>query len=264
MRREVLGPCTVFLGDCLQVLPAIAEESVDAVIADPPYSSGGFTRGDRVGDPVAKYVQTGVEVVRASFGGDNRDGRSWCYWMALWLSECHRIVRPSGYALTFCDWRQLPLATDALQSGGFVWRGIVPWDKTEAARPPHTGYFRHQCEYVVWGTRGVSAPSSWGGPWPGYVRQVVLQADKHHLTGKPTALLQALVACAPPAGLVVDPFMGSGTTGVACIRMGRRFIGIEHDPAHFATACRRIEAELERPVLLAAEAEEAVAAVSGM
>ncbi|HPI31685.1 MAG TPA: site-specific DNA-methyltransferase [candidate division Zixibacteria bacterium] len=250
--RLELGPCVLYLGDCLEILPGLADGSVDAVVADPPYSSGGFTRGDRAQDPATKYVRTGVEIIRDSFGGDNRDGRSWCYWMALWLSECHRIVRPSGYALTFSDWRQLALASDSLQAGGFVWRGIVPWDKTEAARAPNTGYFRHQCEFVVWGTRGVSAPSTWGGPWPGYIRQGVRLSDKHHITGKPTAVLQTLVQCVPPGGVVLDPFMGSGTAGVACVRMGRRFIGIERERAYFDVAVERITAELEQPVLVPA------------
>jgi hypothetical protein len=55
--------------------------------------------------------------------------------------------------MCFTDWRQLPMLTDVLQAGGFVWRGVMPWDKTESSRAPHTGYFRHQCEYVVWGPR---------------------------------------------------------------------------------------------------------------
>lgn len=228
------------LGDCLEIMKDIPTGSIHAVITDPPYSSGGFTRSDRNADPAAKYVQTGVDIIRNSFSGDNRDARSWCYWMALWLSECHRIVKPSGYALVFCDWRQLPLATDAIQAGGFVWRGIIAWDKGEAARAPHKGYFRHQCEYIVWGTKGVSVPADWDGPWPGCERVPVLQADKHHMTGKPTALMKRLVRCAPPGGTVFDPFMGSGTTGVACMKTGRNFIGCEIDPTYFAIAERRI------------------------
>lgn len=245
------GTVMLYLGDSLEVLPRLGEGSVDAVITDPPYSSGGFTRSDRTADPSEKYVQTGTDIIRASFSGDNRDGRSWCYWSALWLSACHRLVRPSGYALTFCDWRQLPLATDAIQAGGFVWRGIVPWNKGQGARAPHTGYFRHQCEYVVWATNGVSAAAEHGGPWPGCYDVPVLQADKFHLTGKPTALMEKLVAIVPRGGLVVDPFMGSGTTGVACLRGERRFIGIEKEPAYFDIAVERVRAEIERFPLFA-------------
>lgn len=232
---------TLHHGDCLAIMAGMSAFSVDAIVADPPYSSGGFTRSDRSADPSSKYVQTGVEIVRESFSGDNRDGRSWCYWMALWMSEACRLVKESGYMLVFTDWRQLPLASDALQAGGFVWRGIIPWDKTSAARAPHTGYFRHQCEFVVWGTKGVSVPSTWGGPWDGYVRQLVKQSDKFHMTGKPVGVMEHLIQCVPPGGTVLDPFMGSGSTGVAALRQGRKFVGIEMNRHYFDVASKRIE-----------------------
>jgi site-specific DNA-methyltransferase (adenine-specific) len=240
----------VMQGDCLALLRTLPDNSVDAMIADPPYSSGGFTRSDRSADPSTKYVQTGVDIIRNSFTGDNRDGRSWCYWMALWLSECARIVKPTGYALTFCDWRQLPLASDAIQSGGFIWRGVIAWDKGPAARAPHTGYFRHQCEYVVWGTTGVSVAADWGGPWPGLISVPVLQSDKFHMTGKPTNLMEQLLQCVPVGGTVLDPFMGSGTTGVACMRTGRKFIGIEIAPAYYEIARKRIAEAAAQPRLI--------------
>jgi site-specific DNA-methyltransferase (adenine-specific) len=240
------GSASLYLGEALEVLPGIPDASIDAVIADPPYSSGGFTRGDRTDDPARKYVSTGTEIIRASFAGDNRDGRSWCYWCALWLSEARRCVRPSGKCLVFSDWRQLPLASDAIQAGGFVWRGIISWDKGPSARAPHTGYHRHQCEYLVFGTAGVSEADAHGGPWPGCYHHPVLQRDKHHMTGKPTALMEDLVSTIRPGGLILDPFAGSGTTGVACLRTGRRFIGCEIDRANFDVAVRRLSAEASR------------------
>lgn len=232
---------TIYHGEALAGLQMLPDGEAAAIITDPPYSSGGFTRGDRTQDPEAKYVHTGTEIIRASFAGDNRDARSWCYWCALWLSECLRVVRESGYALMFCDWRQLPLASDSLQAGGFVWRGIVPWDKTEGARAPHTGYFRHQAEFVVWGTRGVSLPAKHGGPWPGAYRFVVKQTDKFHMTGKPTELMRRLVQVAEPGGLIVDPFGGSGTTAVAALLEGRRCIMIEREAANCEIAIDRLE-----------------------
>lgn len=236
------GNAMLIVGEALNLLRGVESRSVDAVIADPPYSSGGFTRGDRTQDPVAKYQQTGTELIRSTFSGDNRDARGWCYWMALWLSEAHRTVKESGYCLIFTDWRMLPLCTDAIQAGGFIWRGIVPWDKTEGSRAPHTGYFRHQCEYIVWGTSGVSKPAEHGGPWPGVIRCSIKASDKFHLTGKPTEVLAHLVQVAPPGGLILDPFIGSGTTAVAAIKQGRRCLGFEQDPAIFQTACERVKA----------------------
>jgi site-specific DNA-methyltransferase (adenine-specific) len=105
----------LYQADALPVLASLESGSVDALIADPPYSSGGFTRSDRSADPESKYIQTGTLKAWTSFAGDNRDARSWSWWCYLWLSEAFRVVRESGYALMFTDWRQLPMASDTIQ-----------------------------------------------------------------------------------------------------------------------------------------------------
>jgi len=76
-------------------------------------------------------------------------------------------LKDGGYFLSFTDWGQLPVMTDAVQAGGIVWRGIVAWDKGGGARAPHKGYFRHQCEYVVWGTKGAIDKNNPAGPFSG-------------------------------------------------------------------------------------------------
>lgn len=248
---ETLGPTwsrdgfDLYHGDALRVLRALPTASVDALVTDPPYSSGGFTRGDRIMPAVEKYVQGGQAHAWAAFSGDNRDARSWAWWCYLWLSECARIVKPGGYVLTFTDWRQLPLTTDWLQGAGFVWRGLVAWDKGLGSRAPHTGYFRHQCEYVVWGTLGALEPAMHGGPFPGCIRAPNIFSDKFHMTGKPVDLLVELVKCVPPGAVVLDPFMGSATTGVAAWKTGRRFVGIEQDPTYYRVSEDRIAATMK-------------------
>jgi len=227
-------------GEALRWLMSLPDASCEALITDPPYSSGGMYRGDRVATTASKYVQGQHALTWLDFAGDNRDGRGWDYWCTLWLSEAMRVVKPEGYVLMFTDWRQLPNATDALQAGGWIWRGIIVWDKTRAARAPHCGYFRHQSEFVVWGTRG-GIPQT-GGPWDGVITQPVLQSDKHHMTGKPTKVMEALVQVAPAGGTVLDPFMGSGTTGVAALKHGRCFLGCEIVPEIYETAARRLAA----------------------
>ncbi len=244
----VIGDATLWHGDSLTVMQSMPDGEYDMILTDPPYSSGGMTRGDRMMSVASKYVQTGSERYRdGDFDGDNRDQRGWAYWCQLWLAECLRITRPGGYILMFTDWRQLPTATDAIQGGGWLWRGILAWDKGPSARAAASHYYRHQCEYVVWGTRGASPPrEGWPkegeGCYPGCYSVPVLQADKHHVTGKPTALLCDLMRCVPPGGVVLDPFAGSGTTIVAALTEGRKAVGIEINEAHFATACRRVEA----------------------
>jgi site-specific DNA-methyltransferase (adenine-specific) len=79
--------------DALEGLWSLEDASVDGVITDPPYSSGGMTRGDRSVPTAMKYVGNDVQLSRPDFAGDNRDQRSYLYWCGLWLGECLRIAR---------------------------------------------------------------------------------------------------------------------------------------------------------------------------
>lgn len=247
------GRIRLYRGDCLHVLETIEPQSVQAVITDPPYSSGGAFRGDRVGRSTSeKYQLTGTEKSYPEFEGDNRDQRSYGWWCSLWLERCMEATVLGGVCVVFTDWRQLPTTTDALQSGGWVWRGVMPWDKTEAARPAK-GRYRNQCEYMVWGSRGGMAED--GPCLPGYFRQSVGGGEKLHTTGKPISVMEAVVAIAWRQGsIVLDPFMGSGSTGVAALRRGCGFIGVERNPAYFDIAVDRIKAELGRDPLFTEQA----------
>lgn len=231
----------LYCGDALRILPEVPAVSAAAVITDPPYSSGGMSIAERGADPRAKYCHQGRDRGRPTFSGDNRDQRSFSFWATLWLGECQRILKESGYALIFSDWRQLPTMTDALQAGGLIWRGVIAWNKGRGSRAPHKGYFRHQCEYIVWGTNGRCRKRTKAGPLDGCFEAAIRQSDKHHMTGKPTPLLRELVKCVDPGQLVLDPFSGSGTTGAACLLEGRRFIGIELSEAYCEITARRWE-----------------------
>lgn len=232
---------TLFHGNALAVLSGMAHGTVDALITDPPYSSGGATRGDRAAKPSAKYQQSGQKERWSEFDGDNRDQRGFLHWCALWMAEALRVARPGAPACVFTDWRQLPVTTDALQAGGWVWRGIVPWNKTEGVRP-QMGRFRAQCEYVVWGSSGPMPQRPDVGVLPGFFQRAVRAADKFHMTGKPVEVMREIVRIVPPGGTVLDPFSGGGTTLVAALLEGRRAIGIEINESHCETTAKRLEA----------------------
>lgn len=218
-------------------------ESVDALITDPPYSSGGFTRGDRSLDPLKKYKQSGAAEYAPSFDGDNRDQRGYLAWATLVLGEAWRVLRETCPACVFTDWRQLPITTDAFQAAGFLWRGIAPWTKLDASRP-QLGRFRADAEFVVWGSRGPMPMRADVGVLPGsWACAPVTSSQRVHLTEKPVAIMEAIVRICPPGGLVLDPFAGSGSTGVAALRAGLRFVGVERDPTYFQIACERLRAE---------------------
>lgn len=235
-----IGLATLYQGEALEVLDALGEGMADAVITDPPYSSGGQFRGDRAMDTKTKYLSSSSSSQErtTNFGGDNRDQRSFHFWSTLWSAAALRVAKPGAPALFFTDWRQLPVSTDYLQAGGWVWRGVVPWAKKTAR--PQMGRFSAQCEYVVWGSAGPMAVEREVGCLPGFY-EFAYPSDREHVTQKPVDLMEAMVAICAPGGTVLDPFMGSDTTGVAAVRTGRRFIGCEQNAEYFAIACRRLE-----------------------
>lgn len=233
---------SLYLGDCLHVLPYLEEGGCDALITDPPYCSGGNLASQRGRSTSAKYVHSGTKLQRPDFVGDTRDPRSFLAWCTMWLSYAQRAVRPGGYGMVFADWRQVPMLTDAFQAAGWNWRGLIACDKGRGSRAPHKGYFRHQCEFVVWGTNGPCASDVEIGPIDGCLPMKVLRKDKHHQTGKPTETMRQLVGRVPPGGLVLDPFNGSGSTGVACLELGRRYIGVELTQDYYDVSIKRLTA----------------------
>lgn len=230
---------TLYAGDCLAVLPHVGQ--VQAVVTDQPYSSGGQFRGDRTSGARSKYF--GKESKQADrmggFSGDNRDQRAYLLWSALWLGACLDVAAEGAPLVCFTDWRQLPTTTDALQAGGWVWRGLVSWTKPDAR--PQMGRFSNAGEYAAWGTKGPSPDSPAIGCLPGHY-SMPTPRDKAHPTQKPTELMRALVRICPHEGRVLDPFAGSGSTGVGALLEGRFFVGIERDHRHLETASRRLAA----------------------
>lgn len=231
----------LFHGDSLKILPTIESGSCQAVVTDPPYSSGGLHTSDRIRDTKDKYVVTGTKKVAPSFAGDNRDQRSYLTWCTLWLLECYRILAPGSPILVFTDWRQLPTVTDAIQAAGFVWRGVAVWDKTQGVRP-NKGSFRQQAEFIVYATKGARPKPAADAPClPGVFRHAPLSGGgKLHQVGKPVPLMNELIAIAPLGGRVLDPFMGSATTGVAALETKREFIGIEVDNHYWGVCVDRM------------------------
>ncbi|WP_140918191.1 DNA-methyltransferase [Limnobaculum xujianqingii] len=240
MQIQTIGNATLYCGDALEILPTLTP-MYDALVTDPPYSSGGLHASARTASPGAKYMG---HQHYADFSGDNRDARSWAFWSVLWMNQASRLIKPGGYVMVFTDWRQLPATTDVFQAGGAIWRGIIPWDKTLSSRAPHTGYFRHQCEYVVWGSIGALGKCAHGGPFPGLMTQRVIPAQKLHLTGKPVPLMNMLTGPLANDAHVLDPFMGSASTAIPILKRGGSFTGIELSQEYFDIACARIEQAL--------------------
>ena len=147
-------------GDCLAMLKEVEPGSVDLILCDPPYSSGGTHAGDRKASTTAKYTDNDFNGASRlpAFSGDNMDQRSFTAFMRWVCSELRQKTREGGILEMFVDWRNLPAMTDAVQMAGWVWRGVVVWDKGISRNQP--GRFRNDCEFVVWCSNG-DLPIDW-------------------------------------------------------------------------------------------------------
>ena len=228
---------TLYQGDALAVLQSLPPLCVDAVMTDPPYSSGGLMLSARQADPAVKYQNTGTVKTYPPMFGDNRDQRSFIMWATLWLAECWRVARDGSPLLMFSDWRQLPAMTDAVQAAGWTWRGVVVWHKRTGR--PLRGEFRREAEFVIFASKG---RLGYRGPkcLPGLYAHTVDHKKKNHLTSKPVELLRELMEVVPEGGTVLDPFIGGGSTAEAARDTGRTCIGVELSPDYAAITAQRV------------------------
>lgn len=151
--------------------------------------------------------------------------------------ECKRTLVPGGSMLCFIDWRQYPILAGVLESVDLRLQNMVVWDKQNMA----LGWgFRNQHELIIHAANG--KPEVYDRGTPNVLSYKRISSSDLHPTEKPIDLLAKLVEVVSSAGgTVIDPLMGSGTTGVACVQTGRNFIGVEIDPGYFEIAQRRIK-----------------------
>jgi site-specific DNA-methyltransferase (adenine-specific) len=246
--------------DCLEGLKEIPDNSVDLVITDPPYSSGGAFSGDRKSRTATKYTATNFDGASAlpDFSGDNMDQLGFMEFTRQVFAKCREKTKPEGIVCAFIDWRNLPALCNSLQAAGWVWRGIAVWNKPNGR--PQKGRFRNEFEFVVWGANGPMPFDRGVGCLPGYYRYANVAAkDRQHQTEKPLQLIEDLLEIVPKGATVLDPFMGSGTTAVAALRTGRNFIGFELGKEYHAIATERVAKEMMDQMDQAADLEAAAA-----
>ncbi|MBV9584573.1 MAG: site-specific DNA-methyltransferase [Alphaproteobacteria bacterium] len=247
----------VITGDCLAALGRLPSASIDLVFADPPYNlqlSGELhrpnnSRVDGVEEDWDKF---------ADFADYDRFTRGW-------LGECRRLLRPNGGLWVIGTYHNIFRIGAALQDLGFWILNDVIWRKTNPMPNFRGRRFTNAHETLLWCARSrearytfnyeamkalngdeqpIQMRSDWliplcGGP----ERLRDLDGKKAHPTQKPEALLhRVLLASTRPGDVVLDPFFGTGTTGAVAKLLGRRFVGIERDPAYAAIARDRIAA----------------------
>lgn len=222
-------------GDCLQVMQGMPAESIDAVVTDPPYCSGGFSEASRTSASGQGLRSETLKDV-GWFVGDKMGTAGLLFLMRAIAFESIRLLRGSGSLLVFTDWRMVPNLAPAIESAGMRYQNMIIWDKGSAGLG--TG-FRAQHEVILHFTAGV--PEYHDKRLGNVLKCPRIGQDREHQTQKPVNLMEQLIrVVCPPGGIVLDPFGGSGTTGVAAKNLGRDSICIERDAQHVETANRRL------------------------
>jgi site-specific DNA-methyltransferase (adenine-specific) len=224
---------TIYHGDCFDLLHDLG--GIGAVVTDPPYSSGGAFRGDRAMQTTTKYVNSDTVAYRPEFAGDNRDQRAFLAWATMWLNAARQASVQGAVLASFIDWRQLPILSDAVQAGGWTWRGLGTWWKPGCRM--QKGRFSASAEYVLYGTNG---PATDGAGSPQNVFSCKIDSERDHIAQKPQPVMQWVLQLVPANSLVLDPFMGSGTTLRAAKDAGLRAVGIEVDERYCEIAAKRL------------------------
>lgn len=236
MRVERIGDATLYLGDCRDILPTLGK--VDAVVTDPPYGTKAYATDV---NPVDVLVEVLGKGATSAVFGYPETLVSWCVaicrtpdeWVA-WYPTNKATGRSKG----------LPKSSEHIAIFG-------PTPGSGSLFRPRSG---DDTGRRISERRGLSSEMAreddvWRDAAPGCGFNHRL---RQHINEKPVSVMEKLVAlCSIESATVMDPFMGSGTTGVACANLGRSFVGIEIDPAHFDTACRRIEEAYKQPRLFA-------------
>lgn len=201
MEKVTIGGATLYLGDCMDILPTLPK--VDAVITDPPYGIG--DKWDKAGG----FASCGGRLWNGDAGWDNAPPSK---------ELIDSLIQKGDVCVLWGgNYFELPPS-----------RGYLIWDKMQS------GFTLADSEYA-WVSKPIT-PKTYR-----FARAQLASEGKIHPTQKPLGLMAWCIDQVGNPQTVLDPFMGSGTTGVACAQMGRNFIGIEREPKYFEIACKRIE-----------------------
>jgi len=228
------GRVVLYNADCLEVLPTLG--GVNAVITDPPFSSGSRTEA---GKSMRGSMVRNAKWKTAWFSHDNMATYGFLYLMRLLFVEMARACSQEATVHAFIDWRMWPNLYGAAESAGWVVKNCLVWDKKHFGMGSN---YRNQHEFILYAERGAV---SFLRHDVSNIFSVPRASCEEHPTEKPVELITTVISCVTAGNqFVLDPFMGSGTTAIACIRTGRKFIGIEISPEYYKIALNRIKKEL--------------------
>jgi modification methylase len=248
----------VLLGNCVDLLATFPEKSVDLVFADPPYF---LQLSQELYRPNQSRVR-GVEDAWDRF----RDFDEYDAFTRDWLSACRRVLKQNGSLWVIGTYHNIFRVGRILQDLEFWILNDVIWVKTNPMPNFRGVRFANAHETLIWAARskkarytfnyqamkelnqGLQMRSDWRLPICSGSERLRSNGVRAHATQKPEALLRRiLLASTRPGDIVLDPFFGTGTTGVVAKRLGRAWLGIEREPAYVKLARRRIASASEEP-----------------
>lgn len=233
-------------GDCLEVLKTIPDESVDCILTDPPYNLGLFMHNRNTNLVKMRDNQF------AYAGWDNIEYEEWCSNMREFLKECSRILKPKGTLISFMSIIKVESFIRFAEEVGFYYKTTGIWHKKNPMPRNMNLQFVNSTEsWVYFINRGTSGTFHNNGKVVhDYLESSVtpLSEKKHgkHPTQKPLSIMKQLINLTTNEGdIVLDPFMGSGSSCVAAALLNRNFIGIELNESYFDITSKRLEEVLK-------------------
>ena len=249
----------LFHGDCLQLLPQFPRNSIDVIFADPPYflSNGGITC----------HAGRMVKVNKGDWDVSHGIEESHKFNLA-WLSECQQVLTKNGVIWVSGTAHIIFSVGFAMQQLGFKILNDIIWFKPNASPNLSCRYFTHSTETVIWAAKNKKSKHTFNyklmkqlsngkqmrNLWEISPPQPKEKAHGKHPTQKPLKLLERILLASTNEGdVLLDPFNGSGSTGIAALRLGRKYIGIEVSEEYLDLTIKRLEDELRNPRFQVAE-----------
>mgnify|MGYP005796561421 CR=1 FL=1 len=239
--KTAAGTFQLMLGDCIEQLLAIENESVDLVLTDPPYNLGLFM----------KNRATNLARMRENYfgaaGWDNATADEWSDLMGRFFKELTRILKPGASVVIFMAVLKVETVVGLAEKHGFYYKTTGTWHKTNPMPRNMNLQFVNSTEswiYFTYKARTGTFNNN-GRVFHDFLESSVTPKSEKkfgkHPTQKPTSVLTHFIEVLSNEGeTVIDPFMGSGSTGVSAVALNRDFIGIELDPTYFEIANQRI------------------------
>lgn len=213
-------------GDCLELIKDIPDESIDLIVTDPPY------RVISGGKPNKPYQPSGILSLNDGkiFQFNNIDAK-------LWFPELYRVLKNGSHCYVMTNLLNLKKYMELSEENGFKIHNLLVWEKNNAT--PNRWYMKN-CEYVLFLRKGkAKSINNFGSKTVHRFDNII--KNKNHPTEKPVDLMEFYIYNSSNENdLVLDPFMGSGSVGVACQNINRNFIGFEIDEKYFNIAKERL------------------------